>query len=61
MVAPSVDRRINQITHGMDMPRLGTDKAKRLIIPLPPLAEQRRIVERIDQLLPLCDALEKKT
>ena len=58
MVAPSVNSIINQITHGMDMPRLGTDKAKRLIIPLPPLAEQHRIVERLEQLLPLCDALE---
>ncbi|HBK69079.1 MAG TPA: hypothetical protein DDZ91_10590 [Firmicutes bacterium] len=58
MVSPSVNSNINQITHGMDMPRLGTDKAKRLIIPLPPLAEQFRIVQRLEQLLPLCDALE---
>jgi type I restriction enzyme S subunit len=58
MVAPSVDSFINQITHGMDMPRLGTDKGRALVIPLPPLAEQHRIVERLDQLLPLCDTLE---
>ncbi len=58
MVAPSIDSYINQITHGMDMPRLGSDKARLLLLPLPPLAEQYRIVERLDQLLPLCDTLE---
>jgi len=31
---------------------------RKYLIPLPPLAEQHRIVERIDQLLPLCDTLE---
>lgn len=29
-------------------------------IPLPPIEEQRRIVEKLDKLLPLCEELEKK-
>lgn len=35
---------------------LGT--LKNLTIPLPPLAEQKRIVEKLEQLLPLCDRLK---
>ena len=57
MVAPSIDSNINQITHGMDMPRLGTDKAKLLFIPLPPLDQQKRIVACLEELLPLCEKL----
>ena len=39
---------INQITQVM---------LKNVLIPLPPLAEQKRIVEKLEQLLPLCDKL----
>ena len=57
MVSPTIDNYINNITHGMDMPRLGREKAILLVIPLPPLAEQKRIVARLEELLKECDYL----
>lgn len=38
---------------------LNVAKVRKLPIPLPPLAEQKRIVEKLDELLPLIDSLEK--
>ena len=38
-------------------PFLSTKKLGMFVFPLPPLAEQKRIVEKLDQLLPLCDAM----
>lgn len=39
---------------------LNKTSLQNLAIPLPPLAEQRRIVEKVDQLMALCDELEAK-
>lgn len=31
----------------------------KLLIPIPPIEEQQRIVDKIEQLLPLCDDIEQ--
>lgn len=38
---------------------LNSTSINNLILPLPPLAEQKRIVDRLEELLPLCDKLIK--
>jgi len=40
------------------MPKINQTILVSLPIPLPPLAEQRRIVEKVDELMALCDRLE---
>ena len=39
---------------------INSTEISRLIVPLPPLAEQKRIVEKVEQLVGLCDELESK-
>ena len=46
--SPYVDNLINSITYGVKMPRVGTETMTSLLVPMPPLEEQRRIVEKID-------------
>lgn len=45
---------------GTGQPNVNATSLKSLIIPLPPLAEQKRIVEKCDRLMSLCDTLEAK-
>ena len=52
--APHVDFVINSVTYGVKMPRVGTETMVNLLVPLPPIAEQKRIVEKLEELLPLC-------
>lgn len=59
LTCPHVDYIINSVTYGVKMPRVGTDTMTNLLIPLPPLAEQKRIVAQIEELLPYLSRYEK--
>ena len=55
--SPHIDYKINAVTYGVKMPRVGTDTMMNLLIPLPPVEEQERIVKRLEELLPMCEGL----
>jgi len=56
--SPSFVSYVNARSYGMKMPRLGTEDGRKAVFPLPPLAEQHRIVAKVDELMALCDQLE---
>ena len=50
----------NQFTvkaSGSTVDNLNIDKVKSAIIPLPPLSEQKRIVQKLEEILPLCERI----
>ena len=55
-----VRERIESFGKGATRFRVSTGNLKSLLLPLPPLAEQSRIVARVEALMRLCDALEAK-
>lgn len=55
LLSPYFVDTVNSSMYGMKMPRVGTKFLGSMSIPFPPLAEQKRIVARLDQLMPLVD------
>lgn len=49
---------LRDLAAGGAQPNLNVGKIKSMLVPLPPLAEQKRIVEKVDRLMTLCDQLE---
>ena len=50
--SPYVDSAINAATYGIKMPRAGTETMTSLLVPVPPLSEQCRIVQKLKELYP---------
>ena len=50
----------SKMTGSAGQKRVPTPLFTELLFPLPPLAEQRRIVAKIDELMALCDKLENQ-
>lgn len=58
--SPPIQKQVHEDAMASTVKQLTIEKSKSIIFPLPPLAEQKRIVERLEELLPLCDRLREK-
>ena len=45
-------------TTGISVPHISPNQVGNIVVPLPPIAEQKRIVTRLEELLPLCERLK---
>ncbi|QOV23182.1 restriction endonuclease subunit S [Anabaenopsis elenkinii] len=60
LLSDEVQNYIKENSVGSAIPYISLEKLKYIQVPLPPLAEQKRIVEKCDRLMSLCDRLEAK-
>lgn len=58
ILSPWFQRELQEYATGMTATGIKASKLKQMQIPLPPLAEQKRIVAKVDELMALCDRYE---
>ena len=59
LTSPLGRQQIFEFDNGSAQPNLSANSVKKYWIPIPPLAEQRRIVAKVDELMTLVGQLEK--
>jgi type I restriction enzyme S subunit len=57
---PAFTKYVNGVSHGLNMPRLGTDAGKKAPFVLAPIAEQKRIADKLDSLLSRVDSCRER-
>lgn len=58
VLSPLVENQARENTRGVGNKNWVLDKIRNSLIPLPPLAEQKRIVAKLEEILPLCEKLK---
>ena len=54
-------KQLEENSAGTGQPNVNATALKSLFVPIPPTAEQQRIVAKVDELMALCDQLEQQT
>jgi len=58
LLTPKLNDEYKEMMIGFNSPSITNEQFEQTLIPLPPLPEQHRIVQKLDELMQTCDALE---
>jgi type I restriction enzyme S subunit len=58
LISPVIKAQCDAVATGTAQKTVGLKSLRSMLVPLPPLAEQKRIVAKLEEILPLCDRLK---